>query len=258
MSNYSKNFYDSVSNRAVVSARITAEVLSGSLSPKSVVDIGSGQGVWLHSICEEFSTVERAVALDLQPHESIFFEELKHSINDFEFVQVNFEESSKIPNQNFDLAICLEVLEHLSPKTAVRVAQEMGTKCSFVIFSAAISGQGGTGHINERKFSYWMNLMAEQGFIALDVFRPALSKSKEVPGYYKQNMMLFWHPENSQKSGLRIDLEKLLSKNRIRVADTRSVATRIRYGVISLIPSVVVTALVKVLDKTIRKITQQN
>lgn len=257
MSSYSKNFYDSVSNRAVVSARITAEILSETIEPKSVVDIGSGQGVWLHSICEKFSTVERAVALDLQPHQSIFFEELQHSKRDFSFIKVNFEESSKLPNHNFDLAICLEVLEHLTPNTAVQVAQEIGAKCSYVIFSAAISGQGGTGHINERKFSYWMNLMEEQGFVALDVFRPALTKSKDVPGYYKQNMMLFWHPKNSQNSGVRIDLEKLLSKNRLRVADTRSIATRIRYGVIALIPSGIVTALVKLLDKTIRKFTQQ-
>lgn len=253
MNKYSQNFYDSVSNRAIKSAQIAANVIGGSIEPTSLIDIGSGQGVWLISISEKFNSVSRTVALDLQPHESSFFDELKQSGTNFEFIEVDFEVSKKLPEENFDIAICLEVLEHLTAGTAVEVAQEIGRKCSFVIFSAAITGQGGTGHINERKFSYWMDLMRKQGFVALDVFRPALEKSREVPGYYKQNMMLFWHPKNARKNGTKFDLEALLEGNAPQVRDIRSNLSKIRYTLVALIPARIVTGLVKIIDKAIRK-----
>jgi 2-polyprenyl-3-methyl-5-hydroxy-6-metoxy-1,4-benzoquinol methylase len=255
MNKYSQNFYDSVSNRAVQSAQIAARVIAGTFQPTSIVDIGSGQGVWLNTIAQTFPSVKRAVALDLQSHQSVFFDDLHKSSVEFQFVEVNFEVSRNLPEENFDIAICLEVLEHLSTEAATEVAKEMGEKCSVVIFSAALLGQGGTGHINERKFSYWMNLMREQGFVALDVFRPALQKSTDVPGYYKQNMMLFWHPENSIRNDLKINLELLLIRNPLQLMDIRSATTKIRYALVALIPSGIVTALVKVLDKTIRKTT---
>ena len=256
MTKYSENFYNSVSNRALHSAQITADVLFGSIEPSSVIDIGSGQGVWLNTVCKKFETVSRTVALDLQPHESIFFGELRSSSKNFQFIEINFELSRKLPEENFDIAICLEVLEHLTPVTAAEIAKEIGRKCSFVIFSAAILGQGGTGHINERRFSYWMNLMCDQGFIALDVLRPALGKSKNVPSFYKQNMMLFWHPENSHLNGTKFNLEELLRNNPLEVKDIRTFVTKIRFWLVAQIPPKIVTILVQLLDKSVRKFSQ--
>jgi 2-polyprenyl-3-methyl-5-hydroxy-6-metoxy-1,4-benzoquinol methylase len=257
MNKYSQEFYNSVSSRAVQSARITAGAIAGAIEPVSVVDIGSGQGVWLHTISEFVPTVKRAVALDIQSHKSPFFDALLKSSIDFKFVEANFENSSTLPDEQFDMAICLEVLEHLTPDTAVEVARDIGKKCSCLIFSAAILGQGGTGHINEQKFSYWMQLMRDQGFIALDIFRPALRKADDVPSYYKQNMMFFWHPQNSKRNGVKIDLNALLSRNSLDVVDNRSALTRIRYRLIAYVPPQIVTALVKVLDNSIRKFNKQ-
>lgn len=257
MNKYSQEFYDSVSNRAVKSARIVADVISGTIEPVSVIDIGSGQGIWLHTISEVLPSVKRAVALDLQSHKSPFFDALLKSPVDFEFVEVDFENTSKLPDEQFDMAICLEVLEHLAPDTAVEVAQDIGRKCAYLVFSAAILGQGGTGHINENKFSYWMELMHDQGFIALDVFRPALGKTHDVPNYYKQNMMFFWHPRNSSRSKVKIDLESLLATNPLSVHDQRKALTKIRYSLVARIPHQIVTVLVKALDKSVRKITQR-
>lgn len=253
MNRYSKNFYQSVSRRAIVPAQISAQVIAGSIEPNSVIDIGSGQGVWLRTISAVFPSLTKAVAMDLQSHQSTFFDDLQSASTNFEFVQVDFEESRRLPGENFDLAICLEVLEHLTPQTAIEVAEDIGRKCSFVIFSAAILGQGGTGHINERKFEYWMGLMRKQGFVALDVFRPALRASEDVPSYYKQNMMLFWHPDNSRRDQVEFNLELLLRKHSLEVRDTRSTSTKFRYWVVALIPPGIVTRLVKVLDKTIRR-----
>jgi hypothetical protein len=46
----------------------------------------------------------------------------------------------------FDLAVCLEVAEHLPPERAESFIRELCDLAPVVLFSAAIPGQGGTGH----------------------------------------------------------------------------------------------------------------
>ena len=50
-----------------------------------------------------------------------------------------------------------------------------------VVFSAAIPGQGGVNHINERPQSYWIDKFSTFDFIAFDVTRPLLWGNTDVP-----------------------------------------------------------------------------
>ena len=59
-----------------------------------------------------------------------------------------------------------------------------------VLFSAAIPGQGGTGHINEQCQSYWQHKFFNCGFACLDLIRPLVWEEESVNVIYKQNMLV--------------------------------------------------------------------
>ena len=253
MINYPESFYSSVSKRAIESSKIIAQVLQEVINPRSIIDIGSGEGIWLNTIGRCFPSVKSLTALDLQVHISKHFDELTQMKADFKFIERNFELDCSLPNEKYDLAICLEVLEHLQKQTAELLVREISRKTSVIVFSAAMKGQGGTGHINENSLDYWVELLASNGFIPLDVFRNKLKISKSVPDYYKQNLILFWHPENCRRNGTNFDLEKLLINNPMKISDNRSYLKRIRYFLTSIIPPKYVTLLVVALDKSVRR-----
>jgi 2-polyprenyl-3-methyl-5-hydroxy-6-metoxy-1,4-benzoquinol methylase len=175
--NYSENFYSSVTKRASESSKLIAEILSTVIKPRSIIDIGSGEGIWLDTLSDTFPSASNLTAIDLQPHESEYFKKLMKNKLNFKFITRNFEIDHKLPKTNYDLGICLEVLEHLQSETAELLAEEFANKFSVLVFSAAVKGQGGTGHINERSLDFWLELLRKNKFVALDVLRPELKKN---------------------------------------------------------------------------------
>jgi hypothetical protein len=253
MIKYPNSFYSSVSKRAIESSEIVGRVLQEVINPLSVIDIGSGEGIWLSTMSRFFPDAKALTAIDLQSHESQYFLELASSNPNFRFIERNFELNCTLPDERFDLAICLEVLEHLKKETAERLVSEITKGTSLIVFSAAMKGQGGTGHINEHSIEYWVKLLEFHDYVPLDVFRKELAKNASVPDYYKQNMLLFWHPKNSQLNKTEFNLEQLLIKNHPPISDTRGALKKMRYFLASFIPPRFVTILVLILDKTIRK-----
>lgn len=67
-------------------------------------------------------------------------------------------------SRRFDLALCIEVAEHINPKFANLVIKNITRHSDLVIFSAATPGQGGVGHINEQPFEYWEEKFMDNGF----------------------------------------------------------------------------------------------
>jgi hypothetical protein len=60
-----------------------------------------------------------------------------------------------------------------------------------ILFSAAIPGQGGTGHINEQWPPYWIRLFEKNGFHCHDAIRPLIWNRDEITAHFRQNMLLF-------------------------------------------------------------------
>jgi SAM-dependent methyltransferase len=88
----------------------------------------------------------------------------------------------------FDLALCLEVAEHLLPWHAGRLLEVLAA-CPTVVFSAARPGQGGTLHVNERPAAYWIGRFEQRGYaLAADdaEFRRELATVR-VPPWYAAN-----------------------------------------------------------------------
>lgn len=91
----------------------------------------------------------------------------------------------------FDLAVSLEVAEHLPESHAPNSIASLTELAPLVLFSAAIPHQGGTHHVNEQWPEYWSSLFRERGFRVIDCIRPQIWNNEDIPYWYRQNTLLF-------------------------------------------------------------------
>lgn len=68
------------------------------------------------------------------------------------------DEPPALVNEPFDLALCLEVAEHIPEQLAPRLIDFLSQVAPTVVFSHATEGQGGHFHLNEQPWSYWDEL----------------------------------------------------------------------------------------------------
>jgi len=98
--------------------------------------------------------------------------------------------------RSFDLACSLEVGEHIPASRAPEFVRMLTQAAPVVLFGAAIPGQGGPGHINEQRQSWWAQRFADAGFVALDCVRPAVWEVPGIEWYYAQNILVYCQPEH--------------------------------------------------------------
>jgi SAM-dependent methyltransferase len=167
------------------SAEIIVPELTKLMQINSVVDVGCGLGNWL-SVFEQ-NGIQKLIGIDGEHAKRKFILNEKHFIaTDFE----NIEAFKTILNEKVDLAICLEVLEHLSENTGKRIVDFLCNASDVILFSAAIPHQTGENHINEQHPVYWQELFAKRGFIFYDIFRQKYWNNSQIKWWYKQNMFL--------------------------------------------------------------------
>ncbi len=236
---YHQSFYDSVSARAEKTAQITRELISSFLTPESLIDIGSGDGVWTFTYLSGFSNLN-ATVVDLPETQFKFINNLSSRVH---VIQQDFELGVNLPSSIFDLAICVEVIEHLSPRAAQELISYICKHSKVVLFSGATKGQGGTHHINENTQSFWIESMVNRGMKAYDVVRPVLSGEKEVPSYYKNNIFLYVNESLLGASELLYINEKLDSLPHYNFDDQRTIAQRILHKILSLFKPKLITRL---------------
>jgi glycosyltransferase involved in cell wall biosynthesis len=93
--------------------------------------------------------------------------------------------------RRFDLALCLEVAEHLPAEQAATLVENCVRHADVVLFSAALPGQRGLHHVNEQPPEYWATLFARHDYAVVDALRPRLWNDSRIPIWYRQNMLLF-------------------------------------------------------------------
>lgn len=182
MSNAHYAHADEVAASLRAAERIVPCVLAIVGDVHSVVDVGGGTGAWL-SVFRRLG-VEEILLLDCPEAGA------KLLIDKACFKPVDL--SLKMPEpRRFDLAVCVEVAEHLPPRMARPLVDWLTTAADRVVFSAATPGQGGKGHINLQPPAYWAELFERQGFIRRDVLRSKILHERDVPVWYRQNLFLF-------------------------------------------------------------------
>lgn len=174
----------SVTPEAACSAgRIAGILLEAFPGTSSVVDVGCGAGTLLRAFLDRGVPNVRGLDADWVAADQL-------AIPRDSFTTVDLERGIGTPG-HFDLAVSLEVAEHLSPSRASSFVAELAGLSDHVLFSAAIPGQGGVGHINEQWQSYWVRLFRQHNLRCYDLVRPLLWNDAEIPPWYKQNTLLF-------------------------------------------------------------------
>jgi len=180
---YTDRFFDSIRGTSHPSAEAIVPRLIDLFQPQSVVDIGCGEGAWL-DVFRKLGT-EQFLGLD-----GAYVELDRLLIPKDAFRAVDLAKPFLLDRQ-FDLAISLEVAEHLPADSAEAFVASL-TKCApFIAFSAAIPGQGGTDHVNEQWPAYWAKLFKTHGFDCYDILRPTLWGDDVISFWYRQNILIF-------------------------------------------------------------------
>ena len=185
---YSKSFYQRDYDRTQRSAdtvtRLIWQVLTlNSMTLRSVIDIGCGRGVWL----DEFS--KRGVA-HVKGRDGPWVQKANPLV-----ASENFEATDLAKpfceDLKFDLAMSLEVAEHLDEGKADGFVASLAGLSDTIMFSAAIGGQGGQHHVNEQPLSYWVAKFEGHGFRMIDAIRPHVWNNSDVCWWYRQNIVFF-------------------------------------------------------------------
>ena len=187
---YDQTFYSTHGEGMSRSSAIVLGMLFEHYKPRSVVDIGCGQGAWL-------AAAERLGVQNLTGMDGEWVNRDALFSKNIDFKPVNFDKAIPKLDEKYDLCISLEVAEHVSESKAKDFVDLLCRASDVVLFSAAIKLQGGTNHINEQWQSYWIKLFEANGFECLDILRGALWNDDSVEWWYKQNMFVFVRPDKS-------------------------------------------------------------
>lgn len=183
---YDDSFFGDAYETSYLSAKLMLGHLNMFFLFHSVVDIGAGVGAWSRAALE----MDKAVT-------SIDGEWVAAIPGKFSGLQYLFQDLNKkiLFDSRKDIAICVEVAEHLLPERSVGIVSELVALAPVVVFGAALPRQGGAGHINCRPHSFWINAFLENGYVAIDFFRPKFWYDGRVGPWYSQNTYLFVGPE---------------------------------------------------------------
>lgn len=180
---YSKAFFVAQKDASYNSARHIVPLIRQIAPIHSVCDVGCGLGTWLRVFLE--AGVEDIVGVD-----GNFVNDDSLVIPVSNFHRADLREAFHL-DRCFDLAISIEVAEHLPESRSTSFVKDLTRLAPLVLFSAAIPRQGGTNHINEQWQSYWAAIFAKYDFDACDVLRPLIWNNAEIARWYRQNIILF-------------------------------------------------------------------
>ncbi len=174
---YTDDFF-SVSHHQLVlkdTPSVLAELIQSRYSPKSVVDFGCGCGMYLYEL--ESRGIE-IFGIDGSPAAK---RNLIISRDQFRLADVT---SDIILPKRYDIAMCLEVAEHIPTSASPTLVKNVTQYSDLVVFSSAHKGQGGHDHINEQDPRFWIDLFNQRDFEFLvedtQKIKDELSKAKAI------------------------------------------------------------------------------
>jgi 2-polyprenyl-3-methyl-5-hydroxy-6-metoxy-1,4-benzoquinol methylase len=185
---YNNHFFKNTIKFEADSAAQFVDVVLKYYQPLSIIDVGCGAGIYLKEF--EKRGIVNIFGLDGSPAAADEFL-LNHN------KLVIFDLANKYQSSlRYDLAICLEVAEHLEERDADTLVESLCGLSSNIVFSAAIPGQGprSIGHINEQPHSYWISKFKLNKYIYQEkqsLEMRAAMEEKRVVWWIVNNLMIF-------------------------------------------------------------------
>lgn len=187
---YGERFYDGLNEGSLDSAHRILPLALRWTGAASVIDVGCGQGAWLAAALDQ--GVARVVGVD---GAHVSRDSLLIPSSCFDSRDLSSESALRDLGR-FDLALCLEVAEHLPESRADSLVRDLTHLAPVVLFSAAVPRQGGTHHINEQWPSYWVARFGAAHYRAIDI-RPLIWSDPGIEPWYRQNCILFVAPDHT-------------------------------------------------------------
>ena len=168
---YGPEFFVGRSEMVARSASVVVPIIVDLFHPQSVLDVGCGQGEWL----EAFG-LDDMQGVDIAAPEPYLQFDLNYRL---------------ALGRTFDLVLSLETGEHLPPSADDVYVDSMCRHSRTVVFSAAVPGQAGKGHINCQPHEHWHAKFLVRGYQVLDVIRPRLAGRHDVSDWYRANIFAY-------------------------------------------------------------------
>lgn len=169
---YDKEFHDAIENEEYPQAVRLGEYIKAALPCSKFIDFGCSSGIYVR---------------ELIPHvESVGFEFAEDAVKGAvceNIVQCDLTQPIELYKKQGTLGLCLEVLEHIDDEHWLSVLTNITKLCDRVIFSAAVPGQGGVGHINCRPKLDWIRRFHSLGWV-VDVDQSRRMRDHMLNGYH--------------------------------------------------------------------------
>jgi hypothetical protein len=129
-------------------------VLLEKFDPDSVIDFGCAIGAYLEPFHEQGIDIQgvdgSSAALDhaVVPQDVLTKHDLREPFS---------------PDQAYELAICIEVAEHLPKSSADTLIEMLCNSAEIIVFTAAPPGQHGEHHVNLQPAEYWIEKFERHG-----------------------------------------------------------------------------------------------
>lgn len=201
---YDQKYYQNPTNERMVpnSAVQVLKILFEVYKPKSIIDVGCGNGVWLNVAnslgVNEFLGIDGKWSGEWNklPKENYF----PCNLEEFKFEKIN---------KKYDLALCLEVIEHIDNDSSILMIKEITKLSPVILFSAALPFQGGDHHINENWLDYWKNYFEKSNYYCFDFIRPQIWNNDDIYWWYRQNIVLFVNKNSHEYTEISTKLDLL-------------------------------------------------
>lgn len=180
---YDDYFYEELKGGSLSSARVIVPLVMDFTHAQSVIDIGCGIGTWLSVFKERGVKNITGVDGPWVSEDALLIPKESFTTKD---VEKKFSINAKV-----DLAVCLEMAEHIPATQASTLVETLCSMAPVILFSAAIPFQGGVRHVNEQWPDYWAKYFAELGFIPVDCIRRRVWDDKRVSFFYAQNIFIY-------------------------------------------------------------------
>jgi Methyltransferase domain len=187
------------------SARVVVGHVLESFRIGSSVEVGCGYGHWTRSLSEAGIADTRAV-------DGPWTDRAQLVIPEGWFKVADLSQPLQL-DRRFDLAVCLEVAEHVAAPAAPTLVESLAAASDLLLFGAAIPYQGGAGHINEQWPSWWRAKFDARGYEAFDIIRPRIWADRSIHYWYRQNTFVYVNRRNLTLMAAAREVESRISRS---------------------------------------------